>query len=78
MIWGVYPELEMYITLKDNIPIQKPYTSIPKPLYKEVQEYIEDLLARRWIVKSKSPYSAPVVCVQKKHGTLRLASIIVS
>ncbi|KAK2903785.1 hypothetical protein Q8A73_010442 [Channa argus] len=69
---GCIPSLEMCITLKDNTPIQKAYTSIPKPLYKEVKEYIEDLLAKGWIVKSKSPYSAPVVCVRKKDGTLRL------
>ncbi len=62
--------LEISITLKDNIPIQKSHTSIPKPFYKEVKEYTEDLLARGWIVKSKSPYSAPVVCVWKKDGTL--------
>lgn len=60
---GCIPSLEMSITLKDGTPIQKSYTSIPNPLYKEVKEYIEDLLARGWIVKSKSPYSAPVVCV---------------
>lgn len=69
---GCITSLEMSITLKDNNPVQKSYASIPKPLYKEVKEYIEDLLARGWIVKSKSPYSAPVICVRKKDGTLRL------
>lgn len=69
---GCIPGLEMSITLKDSTPIQKPYTSIPKPHYKEVKEYIEDLLVRGWIVKSKSPYSAPVFSVRKKDGTLRL------
>lgn len=69
---GCIPSLEMSITLKDSTPIQKSYTSIAKPIYKEVKEYIEDLLARGWIVKSKSFYSAPVVCVRKKDGTLKL------
>lgn len=69
---GCITSLEMSITLNDNNPVQKSYASIPKPLYKEVKEYIEDLLARGWIVKSKSPYSAPVICVRKKDGTLRL------
>ncbi|XP_051793415.1 uncharacterized protein b3gat1b isoform X1 [Acanthochromis polyacanthus] len=69
---GCIRSLEMSITLKDSTPVQKSYASIPKPLYKEVKEYIEDLLARGWIVKSKSPYSAPVVCIRKKDGTLRL------
>lgn len=69
---GSIPSLRMSITLKDDIPVQKSYTSVPKPLYREVKEYIQDLLARGWIVKSKSPYAAPVVCVRKKDGTLRL------
>lgn len=45
---------------------------VPKLLYKEVKEYIQCLLANRWIVKSKSPFAAPVVCVRKQHGALRL------
>ncbi|KAI3359935.1 hypothetical protein L3Q82_014286 [Scortum barcoo] len=69
---GCITSLEMSITLNDSTPIQKSYASIPKPPYREVKEYIEDLLAKGWIVKSKSPYSAPVVCVRKKDGTLRL------
>lgn len=69
---GCFPSVQMSINLKDDIPVQRAYTSEPKPLYKEVKEYIQDLLVRGWIVKSKSPYTAPVVCVRKKDGTLRL------
>lgn len=69
---GCIPNLQMKIMVKDDIPVQRSYAAIPKPLYKEVKEYIQDLLARKWIVKSKSPYAAPVVCVCKKDGTLRL------
>ena len=69
---GCVPSLQMSITLKDDIPVQRSYTAVPKPLYKEVKEYIQDLLAKKWIVKSKSPYSSPVVCVRKKDGSLRL------
>ncbi|RXN13810.1 Retrovirus-related Pol poly from transposon [Labeo rohita] len=69
---GCIPNLQMVINLNDDIPVQRAYTSIPKPLFKEVKEYIQDLLVKGWIVKSKSAYSAPVVCVRKKDGTLRL------
>ena len=69
---GCIPSLEMSINLKDDIPVQRAYSSIPKPLLREVKEYIQDLLAKGWIVKSKSSYSAPMVCVRKKDGTLRL------
>ena len=69
---GCIPSLQMSITLKDDIPVQRAYSSVPKPLFQEVKEYIQDLLMKGWIVKSKSPYSSPVVCVRKKDGTLRL------
>lgn len=69
---GCIPSLQMSINLKDEIPVQRAYSSVPKPLFKEVKEYVQDLLMKGWIVKSKSSYAAPVVCVRKKDGTLRL------
>lgn len=66
------PSLQMSITLKDEIPVQRAYSSVPKPLFQEVKEYIQDLLMKGWIVKSKSSYASPVVCIHKKDGTLRL------
>lgn len=69
---GCIPSLQMEIRTKDNIPVQRAYASISKPLYREVKEYIQELLVKGWIVKSQSPYAAPVVCVRKKHGYLRL------
>lgn len=69
---GDIPSLQMTINLKDDIPVQKSYASIPKPLYQEVKQYVEELLAQGWIVKSKSPFAAPVVCARKRDGTLRL------
>lgn len=69
---GCIPSLKMSITLKDENPVQKTYSSVPRPLFKEVKEYIQELLVKGWIVKSKSPYAAPVVCVRKKDGSLRL------
>ncbi len=69
---GCIPSLQMSITLKDEIPVQRAYSSVPKPLFKEVKDYVQDLLMKGWIVKSKSSYAAPVVCVRKKDGTLRL------
>ena len=63
---------QMDIHLKDDIPVQLNYTAIPKPLYPEVKQYVEDLLNRGWVRKSRSAYSSPVVCVRKKDGSLRL------
>lgn len=69
---GCIPSLQMEIRLKDDTPVQRAYASIPKPLYREVKEYIQELLVKGWVVKSQSPYAAPVICVRKRDGTLRL------
>ena len=69
---GCIEDLTLKLNMRDTTPVQKTYNSIPRPLYPEVKQYIEDLLNRGWITKSKSPYSSPVVCVRKKNGDLRL------
>ncbi len=69
---GCIPSLQLSITLQDAIPVQKAYSAVPKPLFSEVKGYIQELLVKGWIVKSKSPYAALVVCVRKKDGKLRL------
>ena len=69
---GRAEELQVDINLTDSVPVQRKYTAIPRPLYTEVKQYVEDLLNHGWIQKSKSAYSSPVVCVRKKDGSLRL------
>ena len=69
---GCLPELKLDIKLTDQTPVQKNYVAVPRPLYPEVKAYIEDLLNRKFIRKSQSPYSSPVVCVRKKDQSLRL------
>ena len=69
---GTIRDLKLEINLEDKIPVQKNYVAVPRPLYPEVKSYIEDLLNRNFIWKSKSPYSSPVVCVRKKDQSLRL------
>lgn len=65
---GCIPSLQLKIRLTDPMP----YVSVPKPLHRDVKQYLEDLLNRCWIKKSRSHYSSPIVCVRKKDGTLRL------
>ena len=69
---GCIKDLKMEINLTDRQPVQKHYASIPRPLYPEVKHYLEDLLNKNFIGRSKSPYSSSVVCVRKKDGTMRL------
>ena len=60
------------IRLIDEVPVAEPYRKIPRNLYDEVKNHVNDLLANGWIRKSFSPYSSPMVCVRKKDGGLRL------
>ena len=69
---GCATGLQLPINLSDSCPVQKTYNAIPKPLYPEVKQYIEDLLNKAFITKPHSHYSSPVVCVRKKDGILRL------
>ncbi|GAA6083799.1 uncharacterized protein LOC109201851 [Tachysurus ichikawai] len=69
---GCIPSLELKIILKDTTPVKRTYMSVLKLLHKEVKEYLEDLLNRGWIMKSRSEYSLPIVRVRKKDGSLQL------
>ena len=69
---GNATDLKLNINLNNDTPVQKSYISIPPPLYKEVKEYLENLLVNGWIQRSTSSYASPVVCVRKKDGGLRL------
>ena len=69
---GSIDELKMKIDLKDDEPVRRSYVSIPKPLYKQVRDHVEDMLARGWVRQSHSSYSSPIVCARNKDGTLRM------
>ena len=69
---GCAPDLQMNIQTKDEVPVQRAYNSIPRPLLGEVKSHVEDMLNRGWITRSKSAWSSPVVIVRKKSGEIRL------
>lgn len=69
---GCIRNLQLSISLKDDEPVNCTYMSVPKPLYREMKEYLHDLIIQGWIEKSNSLYSSPIVCVRKKDGSLRL------
>ena len=69
---GCAPELVMALDTVDDVPVQRNYNSIPRPLISKVKQHVEDLLNRQWITKSKSAWSSPVVIVRKKCGDIRL------
>ena len=69
---GCIKELELDIKINDDTPVQKKYSSFPRPLFLEVEAYLQDLVKHSFIRKSSSPYSSSIVCVRKKDGSLRM------
>ena len=69
---GDIPDLQMDIHLTDEIPVNQAYRHLPRKLYDDVKNYLNDLIVNGWIQESSSPYSSPIVCVRKKDGTLRM------
>jgi len=69
---GSVPELKLKLNLVDNIPVQRNYNAIPKPMYAEVRAQIQTMLDRGWIRKSESAWSSPIVLVKKKTGGMRM------
>ena len=69
---GDVPDMEMELHLTDQIPVSCSHRRIPRPLYDEVKNFINDLITNNWIRESKSSYSSPIVCVRKKDQSLRL------
>ena len=69
---GSVPDLKLHLHTTDEIPVQKKYNSIPKNLFNDVRNHINMMLDRKWIEKSESPWSSPVVLAKKKDGGFRL------
>ena len=69
---GSAQELKLDIHTTDEVPVQRNYNSIPKPLLNDVKQHIQGMLDRKWIQKSQSAWSSPVVLARKKNGSFRL------
>ena len=69
---GDITDFQMDINVTDDVPVTEAYRRIPPHLYKEVRDYIDDLLTNGWIRESFSAYSSPIVSVRKKDGTMRI------
>lgn len=63
---------EHHIRMKHNRPLTARYTSRNPAMQAIINKEIDDLLAADQIEPSNSPYSAPIVLVQKKQGKWRL------
>ena len=69
---GKIDDFQMEIKMIDETPINEAYRQIPRHLYGEVKNYIDDAISSNLIRKSFSNYVSPMVCVRKSCGGLRL------
>lgn len=60
------------IPLLEETPVRQPYRRIHPSQYEVVRAHIKQLLDSQIIRESSSPYSSPIVLVQKKDGGLRM------
>ena len=60
------------IKLTDNKPVNLPYRRVVPNQMVEIKSLLQDLLNRKIIRRSVSPYASPIVVVRKKNGQLRL------
>ena len=60
------------IETADNAPIRVPPRRIPAHFRDEIQNQLQDMLARNIIRVSSSPWLAPAVYVPKKNGDIRI------
>ena len=69
---GNISDFQMGINLTDDIPVNEAYRHLPRKLYEDVKNYVNDLIINGWVQESKSAYASPIVCVRKKDNSLRL------
>ena len=69
---GIIPDFQMDIHLTDEVPVNQAYRHLPRKLYDDVKNYLNDLIVNGWIQESESDYASPIVCVRKKDNSLRM------
>jgi len=68
---GRTKQLKHTINTGDHQPIRQPVRRIPPCKREEVHQLLQDMLARKVIQPSTSPWASPVVLVKKKDGSTR-------
>ena len=71
-ILGLTSRVQHRIITEDEHPIRLPYRRIHPSQLSEVKEHITQLLKRKVISESDSPYASPIVLVRNKSGQLRM------
>ena len=68
---GVTDVLSHHINTGNAQPIHQPPRRVPLPHRGKVEELLNDMLQKKVISPSQSPWASPVVLVKKKDGSTR-------
>ena len=69
---GCSKKLKHQIVIEERFPIAELVKRIPVELEEKVDKMVEDLLAKEVIRESESLWIAPLVCITKANGDIRL------
>ena len=69
---GDMRDLEMEIELTNKVPVSEPLGQVPRQLYEEVKNYIDDVITNGWVRKSYLDCISPMECVRRKDSCLKL------
>ena len=63
--------LKHSIDTRNTIPICQQVRRMPLPAKEKVRQLLKDMMEKKMISPSKSPWASPIVMVQKKDGSTR-------
>ena len=69
---GYAEGLKSTINLTDKTPVAQHYHAVPRPLHRELKQFMEDLFNQEFIEKSQSPYSSCCVMARKRGLSIKL------
>ena len=69
---GCCKTLKHHIVTEEKFPVVVASRRIPIGLEEKVDNLVQDLLDKQIIRKSESPWNAPLVCIRKSNGDVRL------
>jgi transposase InsO family protein len=69
---GYTDQAQHTIRTTDHVPVAQAHRPIPPCDLQDVKAHLEELLTKGVVRPSASPFAAPIVCVRKKDGSLRL------
>ena len=63
---GDVKDFKLDLNVTDKVLVAEAYRRIPRQLYNEVKNHVNNLIVNGWVQQSFSHYSSPMVCKEKR------------